>query len=466
MNVTQLNAPQIAARVSAGELDPAEVACAFGRRIATLNPTLHAVVGDPGFTADNTVQAVDWLEAEITCLRQRLASGEKLPLAGVPVLIKDLIWVQGRRVTQGSLLFKDFIAPADAQAVQRLRRAGALVIGMANTSEFACKGVTTNKVYGSTRHPLDPSLTPGGSSGGCAVAVAAQMAPIALGTDAGGSSRRPPAHVGIVGFKPSQGTIPDAVGFAHAFHDLSTLAPMATDVAGASLMFEAIIGEDPADPRSFALAAPVPVEPDTVRIAYSPRLGLKVPVDEAVAASVDAVVGRLQRAGFRVERDDPIWPQGATDDALFPLQYTSLAALYGEYWKANPARFDPDIGRQIETGLSCTGVQVAQARELSWQIARTMAAFMSRYDVLLCPTTPCTAWPIDQLGPSQIGGGPVGSRGHAVFTAFANHAGVPAISLPCGTDHAGLPIGVQLAAARGRDRFLLVFAATLEHLLK
>jgi len=238
MTITQLNAPQIAARVNAGELDPAEVACAFGRRITTLNPKLQAVVGDPGFTTTNTtVQAVDWLEADISCLRQRLASGETLPLAGVPVLVKDIIWVQGRRVTQGSLLFKDFIAPTDAQAVQRLRHAGALVIGMGNTSEFACKGVSTNKVYGSTRHPLDPSLTPGGSSGGCAVAVAAHMAPLALGTDAGGSSRRPPAHVGIVGFKPSQGAIPDAVGFAHAFHGLSTLAPMAADVAGTSLEF-------------------------------------------------------------------------------------------------------------------------------------------------------------------------------------------------------------------------------------
>jgi len=231
-------------------------------------------------------------------------------------------------------------------------------------------------------------------------------------------------------------------------------------------MFEAMVGEDPADPRSFALAPYVPVEPDSVRIAYSPRLGLRVPVDDDVAASIEAAIGCLLRAGFRVERDEPQWPQGATDDALFALQYAALAALYGEYWKADPTRFDPDIGRQIETGLTCTGVQVAHARELSWQIARAVASFTSRYDVLLCPTTPCTAWPVDQLGPAHIGGVPVGARGHAVFTAFANHAGVPAISLPCGTGHAGLPVGVQLTAARGRDRFLLAFAATLEHLLK
>src|SRR5205823_2247843 len=126
-------------------------------------------------------------------------------------------------------------APDDAQPVARLRQAGALIVGMANSSEFACKGVTTNKVYGMTRHPADLSLTPGGSSGGCAVAVAARMAALALGTDAGGSSRRPAAHVGIVGFKPSQGAIADAIGFPHAFHGLATPAPMAACVADAAL---------------------------------------------------------------------------------------------------------------------------------------------------------------------------------------------------------------------------------------
>ncbi|MGH6627315.1 MAG: amidase family protein, partial [Burkholderiaceae bacterium] len=133
-----LVASQIAARVRAGELDPGELLAWFQQRIAQVNPLLNAVVGEPPAS----------LAADLAALRRRIAAGEALPLAGVPVLVKDVIWVQGQRVTQGSLLFKDFIAPQDAVAVQRLRQAGALILGMANSSEFACKGLTTNKVYG------------------------------------------------------------------------------------------------------------------------------------------------------------------------------------------------------------------------------------------------------------------------------------------------------------------------------
>ena len=166
-------------------------------------------------------------------------------LAGVPVVIKDNIWVDGWRVTQGSRLFADFVAPCDAIAVERLKKAGAIVVGMGATSEFACKGVTTSLLFGPTRHPLNPELTPGGSSGGPATAVAADLVPLAIGTDAGGSSRRPPAHVGVVGFKPSYGAIPYGPGFAEPFFDISVIAPIARNVADAVLAFEVMAGPEP-----------------------------------------------------------------------------------------------------------------------------------------------------------------------------------------------------------------------------
>lgn len=462
MNITALDAGRIAAFVRRRELDPAEVAAAYGREIAARNPALNAVVGESFFAEGEPTEG---LAADIAALRDRIAAGEALPLAGVPVVVKDVIWVRGRRVTQGSQLFRNFIAPDDAHPVVRLRHAGALVIGMANSSEFACKGVTTNKVYGMTRHPVDRSLTPGGSSGGCAVAVAARMASLALGTDAGGSSRRPAAHVGIVGFKPSQGAIGDTIGFPHAFHGLTTPAPMAACVADAALMFDALAGFDPLDPRSIALEPSPGVNPRSTRVAFSPRLGLDVPVDEDVAQRVAAAAGLLAHAGFEVVREDPVWPANAGDDVLFPLQHAALAALYGDTWRRDPSLFDEDIGRQIERGLACTGAEVARAREAGWQVALAMANLLSRFDLLLCPTAPCVAWPHDRLGPAEIGGRPVGPRGHAVFTSFANHAGVPAISVPCGSGRSGLPVGVQLIAARGRDRFLLDAARSLEQLL-
>lgn len=452
----ELDAAQIARRVRDGTLDASDVVEAFRQRIEERNGGLHAVVGEVPAS----------LNADIDGLRTRIRRGDPLPLAGVPVLVKDVIWVEGQRVTQGSLLFKDFVAPRDALAVERLRAAGAIVIGMANSSEFACKGLTTNKVYGLTRHPLDPALTPGGSSGGCASAVAARMAPLALGTDGGGSSRRPPAHVGVVGFKPSFGAIPDPFGFPHAFIGLQTMAPIARNVGDAALMFQAMAGPDPRDPSSMLLPEPGPTRPvKGVRIAFSPCFGLNAPVDEDVEACIARAVAALRAAGLAIAHTDPVWPEGANEDALMPLQHTGLAHLFGEAWRRDPEIFDPDIARQIERGLQWSGADVARARAAGGAIAATLAEFLAQHDLLLCPTTPCVAWPADRLGPSHIGGRAVEPRAHAVFTPFVNHAMAAAISIPCGSGRDGLPVGLQIIAARGRDRQLLDAAKAVESML-
>ena len=234
--------------------------------------TLNAVV---------TIDPVRTLR-EAAEVDRRAQSGEAMPLAGVPVVIKDNIWVGGWRVTQGSRLFADFIAPRDAIAVERLRTAGAVVVGIGATSEFACKGVTTSPLFGPTRHPLNTDLTPGGSSGGPATAVAAGLVPLAIGTDAGGSGRRPPAHVGVVGFKPSYGAIPYGPGFAEPFFGLSVIAPIAASVSDAALAFESMAGADPRDPDSAIIAMDCR-DIEGLRIAFSPRLGLDVAVDDVVA---------------------------------------------------------------------------------------------------------------------------------------------------------------------------------------
>jgi aspartyl-tRNA(Asn)/glutamyl-tRNA(Gln) amidotransferase subunit A len=450
-----LDAAQIAAACADGSLDPGDVVTAFQQRIARRNPELNAVVAE----------TPSGLAADIAALRQRIAAREALPLAGVPVIVKDVIWVRGQRVTQGSLLFRDFVAAQDALAVARLRQAGALIIGMGNSSEFACKGLTTNKVYGLTRHPMDPALTPGGSSGGCAAAVAAGLAPLALGTDGGGSSRRPPAHVGVVGFKPSFGAIPDPIGFAHAFIGLQVVAPIARSVRDTRLMFEAMVGTDPRDPQSIAIAN-VPTQPARhLRVAWSPRLGLDVPVDDDVRACLQRGIERLREAGWAIADTDPVWPADASEDALMPLQHVGLAGLFGDAWKSDPTQFDADVARQIERGLQWSGADVARARQAGLQIALTLAEFHTRFDLLICPTTPCVAWRNDRLGPETIGGRPVEPRGHAVFTPFVNHAMAAAISIPCGRGRDGLPVGMQVIAARGRDRQLLAAAAEIEAVL-
>ncbi len=445
----------IVAGVTSGRVSARAVVDEALSRIDAKNPDLNAFVEVNEDIARREADTVD----------RRIAAGEQLPLAGVPVAVKDNIWVAGRRVSQGSRLFADFHPPADAIAVERLRRSGAVIVGMVNTSEFAAKGVTTNPLYGPTRHPMDPSLTPGGSSGGPVVAVAAEMVPLAIGTDAGGSSRRPPAHVGIVGFKPSFGAIPYGPGFVEPFVGLSVVAAMAATVDDVAVAFEALAGPDPRDPDS------IPVDPAGVasqnslsglKVAYSPRFGLDIPVDEDVAATLDRAVDELAATGCEVARKDPIWPVEASETALMPLQHAGLAAIYGEAFSRDSSVFDPDIAAQIERGLGLSGAEVAAAQILSSRIASALAEFFEEVDLLVGPTTPCVAWPLDRLGPERIGGVEVTPRAHAAFTPLFNHAKVPALTIPCGSGRAGLPVGLQLVGPRGRDRQLLEFARQAE----
>lgn len=449
-----LDAHAIAQAVRLGSLHPRRVLQATRARIAARNAELNAVVGDEP----------SGLDEEADGLLQRIAQGEPLPLAGVPVVVKDVIWVRGHKVTQGSRLFENTVAPRDAMAVARLRAAGALIVGMANTSEFACKGLTTNQLFGLTRHPLDPRLTPGGSSGGCAVAVAAGFVPLALGTDGGGSSRRPPAHVGAVGFKPTQGAIPDPDGYPHAFQGLQVLAPIGRNVADVALMYAAMAGPDARDATSLLAPDARPLLPARqLRLAWSPRCGLDVPVDDDVAQGLQRAIAVLRAAGFPIADADPAWPQDIDEAALMSLQHCGLAQLYGDAWRQDARPFDPDIARQIERGLQhWTDADVARARAASADIAHALAGFMQQHDLLLCPTVPCVAWPADRLGPAQIGGRDVEPRAHAVFTPFINHAQAPAISIPCGRGRDGLPIGLQIIAARGRDDQLLAAARDIE----
>ncbi len=452
----ELSARALAEQVNSGALTARAVTETFCARIAAENPRVNALVN---FDAGKALAEADAMDA-------RLAKGERLPLAGVPLIVKDNIWAGGFRVTQGSRLFKDFVAPEDAMAVARLRAAGATVIGIGACPEFACKGQTTSPLYGITRHPMDDSLTPGGSSGGNVTGVALGFAPLSLGTDAGGSSRRPPAHTGLVGFKPSSGAVPYGPGFAEPFWGTSCLCPITRTIEDASAMFAVMAGPDPRDPDSVLLAPPEPFDPHKARIAYTPRFGLDVPVDDDVTDAMERAMDALARAGWAIERRDIHWPAGAAESLVMPLQMAGLAALYGERWKAEPELFDPDIGVQIEKGLAFSGADITRALEASQAIRRVVASACADTDLFLGPTTPCVAWSNTRLGPATIGGVPVAPRGHAVFTPLFNHAMVPALSLPCGKGRAGLPVGMQMIARRGRDHYVLAAAAAAEHALK
>lgn len=441
MTALDLTARDLAAAVQRAEVTPVAVAAETLARAAARNPAINAICHmNPDFAA------------EADQVTQRLAAGDVLPLAGVPVLIKDNIWVKGLRVSQGSRLFADHLAPEDAEAVRRLRAAGAMILGIATCSEFACKGATNSPHHGITRNPVDPALGPGGSSGGSVAAVAAGIVPLALGTDAGGSSRRPPAHTGLCGMKPTYDLIPYGPSFPEPVWGISVICPIARDIGDIALAMTVMAG----------VQADVSKAPS---FAASVDFGTGQLVEPDIARNFARVAQTIGATGITVRRAEIDWG-GVKGHDILPLQFAGLAQAYGDVWRDRPEIFDPAIAQQIETGLALTGVEVAAAHQTSYRMRTVLRAALDRYGLIMTPTTPCPAWLAELSSPELIAGYPAGPRDHAAFTPQVNHAGVPALSLPCGVDDNGLPLGLQLIAPAGQDGALIGAAQLLESLLK
>ena len=447
----ELKARDIAARVRQREISAAEVAQAACDRLERLNPLLNAFV------------AYDraWVASEAAAVDRRVAAGETLPLAGVPFSVKDNLWLGGFPASFGSRTTAGFVAPRDSWCVARLRALGAVPLGVTACSEFACKGITQSPRYGITRNPWDLERTPGGSSGGAVAAVAAGIGPLALATDAGGSTRRPAAHTGLVGFKPTLGLVPNPWGFDDPNHLLSVVGQLARDVEDTALMVDALAGFHPLDPLSsphFAAVnagASLKTATGALRVAYAPDLGCGFAIDDDVQAAVDGAVRLLAASGWRIERAAPDWPKAGGEYPLLALQQAELASLYGEVFRDEPGLLDPDIAAQIELGLALPGTRIAEVLLLRDKISTAYAAFFQRFDLLVTLTSPVEAWEVGALGPATIGGKPAGPRGHAAFTPLFNYCGAPAISIPCGTGRHGLPVGMQIAGPRFSDVLVL-----------
>ncbi len=450
----QWSARAVAAAVGGREIGAREIASNALERLHAVNPQLNAVIG-----CDDA-----WTLAQADAVDHRLAQGETLPMAGVPVTVKDNLWVQGRRITQGSMLFADFVAPADAWAVARLKALGAVIIGITNCSEFACKGVTNNLLHGKTRSPWDMGLTPGGSSGGAVAALAAGIGALALVTDAGGSTRRPAAHCGLVGMKPTFGLIPCGPGFDEPNFGLSVIGQLARDVADAAWRFEHLQaysaldwGSQPVGAQRVSLEPP----PRTLRIAWSSDFGCGFAVDAPVLAQLQSGIDLLRAEGWSIVDAAPDWPGGMQEYPLLKLQQAGLAALHGAALDQDASRIDPDLQTQIRAGRQFSGAEIAAVLLLREKLHLAFSRFFEVHDLLITPTAPVTSWPVDQLGPATIGGRPAGPRGHAAFTPMVNYVQAPACTVPAGLV-AGLPVGLQIIGRRYADAQVLQFAAEVE----
>ena len=457
-----LSARDIAAKVQRHDLSAVEVFDAVTARIDRCDEALNAIVRfDPAIGRAQAV-AVD----------RRPPDAEALPLLGVPFTVKDCLWVRGLPATQGSQLFRNFVAPRDAWCVARMRALGAVFVGATNCPEFAAKGVTDNLLYGVTRNPWDTARTPGGSSGGAASAVASGFGALALGTDAGGSIRRPAAHCGVVGMKPTLGIIPDPHGFADPSLGLSTVGPLARNVEDAALMLECLIGYDSADP----LSVPFPGDsrigrvvmeapPKTLRIAFSSDLGCGFACDADVLDTIKAAIACLQAEGYHVTEAAVHWPPYIATYPELACEQGGLAALYGDAFNsARNADFDPMVGNQVAAGFRKTGAEIASAFLQRREIHASLAHFFDEFDLLLCPAAPVIAWPVTEVFPRVIGGKPAGPRGHAAFTPLFNICGVPACSVPAGFVRS-LPVGLQIIGPRFADARVLQTARLIEQML-
>lgn len=416
-----------------------------------MNPRLNAYCTVTADAARTAARA-----AEAAVLR-----GDPLgPLCGVPFSVKDLVITRGVRTAFGSRIYEHHIPDEDAPVVERLCTAGAIMVGKTTTPEFGWKGATDSPLTGISRNPWDLTKTPGGSSGGAAAAVAAGLAPLAVGTDGGGSIRIPASFCGVFGLKPTCGLVP--VYPTPNTGTLSHVGPMTRSVRDAALMLQVLAGPDDRDPLSFpATGIDFTDGLDDgirgLRVAWSPTFGYAKVAPE-VRVLAEAAARRFQDFGCQVEEverafadPDPIWA---------PLFYAGVAARLEPFLAEWRDRIDPGLLEVVEEGNRLSGVELSKASFARAAFYQEVRQFFQRFDLLLSPTLAVPPFAAGMERPPDY---PAGSRlSWVAFTYPFNLTGHPAATVPCGFTADGLPIGLQIVAGRLQDHLVLRASATFE----
>ncbi|MEU3185831.1 amidase [Streptomyces sp. NPDC006923] len=449
--LTDLTARQLLSGYEKGDFSPVDVTRAVLERIEMVQPLVNAFVR---VTAE---EALTRAEASAGRWSRREPLGL---LDGVPVSVKDLFLQRGVPTLRGSrAVTAEGVWDVDAPAVARLREHGAVLVGKTTTPEFGWKGVTDSPLTGVTRNPYDLSRTAGGSSGGSAAAVALGAAPLSLGTDGGGSVRIPASFCGIFGLKPTYGRVP--LYPSSPFGTLAHGGPMARDAADAALLLDVISGQDPRDWSQLPPARPVSDSLTEgvkgLRIAYSPSFGGQVAVRPAVASAVRDAVSRLAELGAYIEEADPDIADPV--DAFHTLWFSGAARLVEPFGPAQRELLDPGLREICEAGARDSALDYLAAVDARMELGRRLGRFHTSYDLLVTPTLPITAFEAGRETPR--GSGLRRWTGWTPFTYPFNLTQQPAATVPCGVDEDGLPIGVQLVAARHADALVLRAAHAL-----
>jgi amidase len=459
-----LSAVEARRQIGAKRLSARELLESCIARIEAVDPAVNAMVARDFARARAGAEAAD----------AATARGDALgPLHGLPIGIKDLENVAGLRTTYGSTLFADHVPDADEDIVTAVRRAGAIVVGKTNTPEWGAGANTRNGVYGATGNPFDPSRSAAGSSGGSGVALATGMVPLATGSDTGGSLRNPAAYNGIVGFRPTPGLVPSekrALGWS----GLAVLGPMARTVPDLCLLLSTLVSDDRVDPlattvhgrtvrRARDFAVPEPVDLAGLRVALTPDFGF-APTERHIR---DVFAEKCALFSDLFASVEPATPDCEGADEVFEvLRAVQFLAAHHERVRDTPDGVGPNVRANVAEGLRYSALDVTRALKQQTVLYRRWQQFFTRFDVVLSPAVTISPRPWTELYPDAIDGAPTRTYFHWLANAYAvTNVGHPAISLPVGLDHQGMPFGLQIVGPRGGDAKVLAVAAALERQL-
>jgi amidase len=449
------SAVELRRRIGAKELSPVELLEACIERIERMNPAVNAV----------TAVCYERAREEAKTAEKAVLRGDTLGLLhGLPTGIKDLDETGGLLTTYGSPLYRDFVPERDNAMVARVRAAGAIVVGKTNVPEFGAGANSRNLVWGATGNPFDPTLNAGGSSGGSAVALATNMLPVCTGSDTGGSLRIPAAICGVVGFRPSPGLVPverRSLGWT----PISVVGPMGRTVADTCLLMAAQAAMDDCDPLSYpvdsrAFAVPEPRDLGSLRIAVTEDFGVS-PVDQPIRRVFREKIEAMRH--FFRSCDDVTFDFGEADRCFDVIRAQNYAARYTDAYQKDPGSLGPNVRANYEIAAGMSLADMAWAHTEQTRIFRRFQETFRDYDFVLAPTTPVSPFPWTQLYLSQMDAKPLRNYYHWLsLTYVVTLATNPAISIPCGVDHKGMPFGLQVVGRFRGDREVLCASNAME----